>query len=669
MAWAKEIYVATTGCGVYYTDDFIQPEIQPTWQRINNGLLNLKCKEFHLDPFHQSERQYVLTGDSNHVSHEGLYSRFMGEEWELLLDHEGFAAIFTTEALDSIKTKGFCIDNAIDGRLWIVGQLHYVEQRYYGPFGWGPYGEDRVAYSDDYGETWHGCPTWWSGWSYGIPSSLRTYGDIVYIRDEGGMGSRCYIEYSYDRGNTWYYTGTDILGWTNGGFLNPHTPNRFYYDTRPLYNEFRFWESGILSPPMIGFWLGDSRWDTLWYNEEEPSHMRLINQNKIWTTYDAWDTYPIASDEIETPYGKISLSPYAGDNSDYMILGLYHDDPVRSPSIGTLYGEGNTDLKHIAGENWNIPPYENSICQKAAPCRCGVQGVNKRKGYIYVNAVGMPDYEDITPGNSGKGVPMQGDRSAWNARYYKKTHASDINSGSTTSIHHTLSTHFVNKTTGSYKEAPGDHSHYLRDMDSGSSISGEILTSVGTGSPVWHTLPDHYHAGSAIGDGGRFNADHLSSESQPINFSLTYYGGNVVWKPINGWRLSIVENTNMDSSDKEFVVPPDTELQILWAWIEFTSTATSGSRQVEIQLTDSSNNIIGKWQAGATQSENSTCKYLFGMVVPDLTSFRDSNYLMTPIPSSTFLSVGQKIRIWDNKSIDYLADDMIVRLQYSYHTV
>lgn len=669
MAWAKEIYVATTACGVFYTNNFVEPTTQPTWQRVNNGLPTLVGGEFHLDPFHQSERQYLLTGGRYSTAHNGLFRRFMGEDWEEILSNEEFASIFTDEAISIVLISGFCTDPLIDGRLWVLGRLDYRDSHDYGMFGWGPYAEERAAYSDDYGDTWHGVSTWWTGWSVAHPQSIRSYGSTIYLRESGGFGDSPYITYSYNMGLGFNWVITDIVAYTIGGFFNPLTPDRFYYDTYNAYNEFRYFESGVLSPPMYGFWLGNSQWDTMWYNEDEIGHMRLINQNKIWTTYDGWASYPTSSPTINMGVSNykmpVSFSPYAGDNSDYMMLGITHQGwGPDNPIIGTLYGESDIDITNISGTNWNTPPYTNSIPSNNTPCRCGIQGVHKLKGYVYVNAVAMPEFSS----NTGGGVPMEGDRSVWNARYYARRHANDINSGSTTSIHHTLSTHFVNKTTGSYRAAPGDHSHYLRDMDSGSSIAGEILTSLGSGSTTWHTLSDHIHAGSAVGDGGRFNADHLSSGSQPINVSLTY-DSEIIWKPINDWRLSLIESTVMNSSDKVFVAPVNSELQILWIWVEFSSTGTVGSRQIEIQLQDTDDTVINQWQAGITQNGNLTYRYMFGMVVPDLTALRDNNCLMTPIGSSTFLSAGQKIRIWDNKNIDSSNDDMIVRLQYSYHNV
>lgn len=135
------------------------------------------------------------------------------------------------------------------------------------------------------------------------------------------------------------------------------------------------------------------------------------------------------------------------------------------------------------------------------------------------------------------------------------------------------------------------------------------------------------------------------------------------------WLISTTEDTNLNDSDKIFTVPSNTEWQILWIWVEYTSTATSGSRLLEIQLQTSASNVIAQWQTGIIQNENLTYKYLFATGVPDLKNLRDTSYVMTPMIANTFLSAGQKIRIWDNVGRDSSADDMIVRFEYGYHEI
>jgi hypothetical protein len=217
-------------------------------------------------------------------------------------------------------------------------------------------------------------------------------------------------------------------------------------------------------------------------------------------------------------------------------------------------------------------------------------------------------------------IPLQGDRAARNAAVYPSLHANDIDA-SASSIHHTIG-------TGTGQVASGSHVHDV-DISTISNIhapnpqDGDVLTwSASTGS--WIAYPP---------------AD---------------------------WRVSTIQDTGSNDSDKMFYVPSDTEWQILWAWIEYTSSSVIGNRQLELEIQDSASSTLMAMQTGIAQSESLTYNYLLGISMPDMESPRDTNYLTTPLPAGTFLSEGQKLRVWDNKAIDSGGDDMIVRVQYAY---
>lgn len=214
-------------------------------------------------------------------------------------------------------------------------------------------------------------------------------------------------------------------------------------------------------------------------------------------------------------------------------------------------------------------------------------------------------------------IPLLGDRSARNADGYPTLHTNDTNV-SASSIHHTLG-------VGTLQAAPGNHVHALTTLSSGSATQGYVLTADGSGSASW--------------------------------------------LPADSWRVSLTQDTNLNDSDKTFTVPVNTEWQILWVWVEYTSTGTAGTRQLELQTQDSGSSITSQFPVGVTQSGGLTYKYLIAIGVPDLTAVRDDNNLTTPLPAGTFLSAGQKIRIWDNNAIDAAADDMTVKIQYAYRSI
>jgi hypothetical protein len=124
----------------------------------------------------------------------------------------------------------------------------------------------------------------------------------------------------------------------------------------------------------------------------------------------------------------------------------------------------------------------------------------------------------------------------------------------------------------------------------------------------------------------------------------------------------------LNDSDKTFTVPALTEWIVKWLWVEFTSTAVVGNRQLEIQLQDDAADVIGEFKAGAAQAASLTYYYMFAPQVGDLTAVRDSDYLSTPIPE-LILPASYVIRVWDNAAVDAAADDMILQCMVLARTV
>jgi hypothetical protein len=135
------------------------------------------------------------------------------------------------------------------------------------------------------------------------------------------------------------------------------------------------------------------------------------------------------------------------------------------------------------------------------------------------------------------------------------------------------------------------------------------------------------------------------------------------------WRVNTIAETVVDDSDKTFTVPAGQEWQVLWIWVVLTSTATVGNRQVTIRVMTSGGTIIASLKAGSVQAASLTRNYLFAPSLADLTSFRDTSFLMTPMMPTMFLSAGQQLRVLDSGAIAAAADDMLVYIQYAYRSV
>jgi len=421
MAWPSKIFVATTNLGVYYTDDFSDPDIQPTWTAVNAGLSGLWCVEFDLDPFDQLGRQYVLLGGD-----ETLYRRENGGNWTSILT-PAQARTACGQVGGTMGLKSFCADLIVPGRIWAL-------------FRWNT--NTYAIRSDDYGDNWIGhlvtnvnTEDVWHIRSSGNYIWLATYAGTLYLHND-------WVFYSSDLGITWnqYYT------WEGHHFgYNPLTPDRIYEITGVTGTHYltRITSGGVGTDLQTNIAL-PARQDSMWFDYIDPDHHRELEAGEIHVTTDEWATIDSTLGIDDDP---ISFAPWAGADVDQMIVGFIADDPSNHHVIGTLYGEADTVPHYIAGTNVNTPPYTDAIpySHQNQPCERGIRALQPTVGKIHTYAVAMPGYSDI---GMDRGIPDPGDRSAWDAKNYPLRHTNDINTG----IHHTLG-------TGSGQAAPGDHVH------------------------------------------------------------------------------------------------------------------------------------------------------------------------------------------------------------------
>jgi hypothetical protein len=135
------------------------------------------------------------------------------------------------------------------------------------------------------------------------------------------------------------------------------------------------------------------------------------------------------------------------------------------------------------------------------------------------------------------------------------------------------------------------------------------------------------------------------------------------------WATTLVADEAADDSDKSLTVPASTEYKILWIWVELTTTGDVGNRQMAVQIQDSSKDVVAEWRAGAVQAASLTRYYSFAPGAGDLTSFRDTDYLMTPIPPDLVLPAGYIVRVYDKTAVKPAADDMVVQMMVQSRAV
>jgi len=146
-----------------------------------------------------------------------------------------------------------------------------------------------------------------------------------------------------------------------------------------------------------------------------------------------------------------------------------------------------------------------------------------------------------------------------------------------------------------------------------------------------------------------------AGSSNPVEFS-------------EAWRVSYTQNRILNDSDKTFTVPAATEWQILWVWVQYTSTAAAGDRQLVVEVRNAANDVINQVRVGDTQAASELRYYSFGSGMYDLVAFRDTDWLSTPLPP-LLLQAGDQLRVYDNNAVAAAADDMLVSIQLATRSV
>ena len=147
-------------------------------------------------------------------------------------------------------------------------------------------------------------------------------------------------------------------------------------------------------------------------------------------------------------------------------------------------------------------------------------------------------------------------------------------------------------------------------------------------------------------------------------------GANPVPVVLTGdaWTPLLISEETANDSDKSFTVPANRQYQYLSVWVELISDANVGDRQITIEIQDAAADVIGQVRAGIVQAASLTRNYLFSPPLADLLGFRDTNYLMTPLPMIV-LPATYILRVYDSAAIAAATDDMVVQIMVAQRTV
>jgi len=116
-------------------------------------------------------------------------------------------------------------------------------------------------------------------------------------------------------------------------------------------------------------------------------------------------------------------------------------------------------------------------------------------------------------------------------------------------------------------------------------------------------------------------------------------------------RFRVLKDETLNDNDKEQAVPAGYRWRVLGVFVDYTSTATSGNRYVEIQLRDTDDTVF--WKCGADAIPASSSYQV--VAVPGIGK---SGYWL-PLPDPCILDAGMDIRVVDVANVDS-NDDMKV---------
>ncbi|RMG96174.1 MAG: hypothetical protein D6706_10625 [Chloroflexi bacterium] len=133
-------------------------------------------------------------------------------------------------------------------------------------------------------------------------------------------------------------------------------------------------------------------------------------------------------------------------------------------------------------------------------------------------------------------------------------------------------------------------------------------------------------------------------------------------KTHSSWAPALQADETLGDSDKTLTVTAGKEWHIMSIHVELSTSATVGTRQLEIQVRDTADDVIASYRVRLTQAESTSYHYEFAPGVANDTSIVDSNHATVAIPPTLILPAGYDVRIFDNNAVDAAADNMIVQM-------
>jgi len=415
------------GGGVWEATDFLVTGAQPTWAKKVSGLPNTDILCFQKDPFHPTVKQYLAL---NNAGVTEIYRRdtSVADGWVKILD-AGEAYTLVGQGASSFDgmPQWVWADTQVEGRLHCLWSDYSFFSHYC-----------FLLRSDDWGATWTAIRA--GKWARGC-GSVVSHGAHVWIGINRALFGGMAVAYSNTAGSA--FGMTTVINSSSGYLQVMTSPARADYayvlrfstsaGGRDLIEINGNGGSPVWSVLQDSLNLGSS-WglhgagtlnsDNLWIDPDDGLHQHIQAGGAIYVTHDGWGTVDDATPDALTGVsaGSHAIPLVSPSYDPTPVLFLVDDDT--NGVIFSLSGETDASAENRSGTNWDTAPYTDSIPQwNGYTAFFGLAIVRELVREVLVYATEMDDV------GTKYGIPVGGDRSAWDILNFPARHANDSEAG------------------------------------------------------------------------------------------------------------------------------------------------------------------------------------------------------------------------------------------------
>jgi len=142
---------------------------------------------------------------------------------------------------------------------------------------------------------------------------------------------------------------------------------------------------------------------------------------------------------------------------------------------------------------------------------------------------------------------------------------------------------------------------------------------------------------------------------------------NTYKKPDQPGELLLVQDLAANDSDKTLTVPAGKVWELESVYVELTTSADAGNRQMVLQVLDGTADVVAQANAVAVQTASGTEYYHWGAYWGTATE-TPATFHYIPLPIRV-LPPGWAVKVLDSAAVAATADDMLVHMVVYEHVV